>query len=109
MDESFELSAVEESFVEEEVVSAEMYKCDVCCFTSKYKSSLTRHIYNKHIDLRKEKNSKAEDEKTFICDQCGRNFRSRTGLRLHAQSIHERKFKYTCAVCDRGFNRLWNY
>lgn len=102
MDESFELSGLEESFVEETVNST--MACDKCQFSTKYGSSLKRHKTLKHT-----KETESQSSKAFVCDQCGKEFKTMTGLRSHDKNKHKQTFKYTCSVCNRGYNGLWNF
>ena len=46
---------------------------------------------------------------SYVCEHCGSNFKSKYGLKIHTDSIHEAKYKYRCHVCDKGYNTLWNF
>lgn len=49
------------------------------------------------------------DLRPHVCDRCAARFKSKDGLRLHVQSIHQQKFRFTCHVCGKGYNGLWNF
>lgn len=102
LDRSFEVEPLNESL--ELVIPQEDFKCDTCGYTTRYKHNLKRHL-KKHTD----KDEAEAPMPAYICDQCGKNFQTKHGLKLHVNSKHEMLFKYTCSVCQRGFNVLWNY
>ena len=69
------------------------------------KNSLKRH---------KKQHSKTPKPPTFeksnyLCHQCDKTFKTKTGLVLHEKNKHQQIFKYSCAVCHRGFNVKGNY
>jgi transcription elongation factor Elf1 len=104
MDWSFEVVPVGESI--EKVVAT--FSCNKCSFTTKYKTSLKRHQY-RHV-----KNTLCgvninQILVSHICDQCRKSFRSRYGMQVHAKIKHQQKFRFTCAVCNKGFHHLWNF
>ena len=37
-----------------------------------------------------------------LCNDCGKVFTSRWGLKLH-EPVHTGRWKYMCSLCDRGF------
>ena len=46
---------------------------------------------------------------TCICEHCGKEFKSKFGLRLHVKNKHEMTFKHTCNMCGKGFNQTVQY
>ena len=38
----------------------------------------------------------------YLCNECGKVFTSRWGLKLH-EPVHTGRWKYMCSFCDRGF------
>lgn len=40
----------------------------------------------------------------IICDACGKNFSSKNGLIIHYQSVHLNLMKYVCSACGKAFN-----
>lgn len=141
MDESFELSAAEESFVaaesldadesfvanepfavdvsfaadepvignesfvadvsfaaDDQVVETESrHSCDKCSFVSRYMSSLRRHVRQRHCEI---KATDKPDLHPYVCDQCGKKFKTKTGHKNHDESVHKLTFKHTCSVCQ---------
>eukprot|EP01083_Nonionella_stella_P004838 14127_1 len=69
------------------------YKCDHddCNKSFYHKSEL-----NKHGLVHKE-------ERTFHCDQCGKCFKQKGGLREHTRSVHDKEKRYQCDVCSKEF------
>ncbi|XP_031636115.1 zinc finger protein 239-like [Contarinia nasturtii] len=67
------------------------HKCDVCEYSSEYKSDLNRHLL-KHTG-----------EKPFGCDYCPKRFTSKQNLCSH-QKVHVEEFLFHCDVCLEGFN-----
>ena len=55
--------------------------------------------------------SAGSDKPTLLhyCEYCGKVYRSRFGLKVHVDSKHKAKFRFTCEVCGKGLNNLWNY
>ncbi len=47
-------------------------------------------------------------DKFFACDDCGKMFTSHMGLYFH-KPIHTGEWKYTCAICQRGFQETKKY
>jgi len=44
------------------------------------------------------------DERPHVCEECGANYKTRTHLRRH-MFVHLKNRPYSCAECNRGFNR----
>ena len=103
MDESFQIELLNESI--EEVRTT--HQCDVCGYQSAYKQNLTRHMKN-HLATTEPVSSQGDMDR-LVCQHCGKSFKSRCGLQDHIKDKHLKVFKYTCEVCSKGFNRLWNY
>ena len=101
MDESFTLRGLDESFVEK--TPGDKYVCDICDYQTVHKSNLTRH-QKTHWDA-----PGTPELQHFLCNVCGKGYKSRYGLSLHTKSIHENTFKYECAVCHKQSNTLWNH
>ena len=90
MDESFQLRGLDESFAEK--TPGDKYVCDICDYQTVHKSNLTRHQQT-HWDA-----AETPELQHFLCNVCGKRYKSRYGLSLHTKSIHENTFKYECAV-----------
>ena len=48
-------------------------------------------------------------QSTYVCDQCGKSFRSKFGMQLHVKNKHTGKFLYECTLCDKKFNQKRPY
>jgi len=79
-------------------------KCNICGEEFMHKSSLCRHMKQKHVDrLGKEnKTSRAKsiENKSNKCETCGKIFKFRTHLINH-QNTHTKPFK--CGLCSENF------
>ena len=105
MDESFEISAVDGSFHEEQEVGSQ-YECNECTYKTCFKQNLKRHKHAKHpIPVA----TTPTQAVVLMCHHCGTEFKSKYGLRCNVRSKHEGTFKYTCDSCRRGFQGLWNF
>lgn len=58
-----------------------------------YKASLARHMANEHSSL---------PRKVFKCDQCFKEFLTKSGLKDHIVS-HNIKFDFSCNICSKSF------
>ena len=45
----------------------------------------------------------------FICDTCGKVFKTNYGMKLHIKSKHAMEFKHKCSMCDKTFNQTVQY
>ncbi|EAT39677.1 AAEL008544-PA [Aedes aegypti] len=67
--------------------------------------SFTRqHLFERHM-ARHEASKKEKP----TCDLCGKSFKTRTNLRLHIDSLHEKKPNYICEICSKPFARRWMF
>lgn len=42
-------------------------------------------------------------EPGFVCNQCGKEFRRVDHVQRHKRTVHQRRFRYTCPTCHRGY------
>lgn len=83
-----------------------IYYCSFCDYISKRKFDVERHTHHRHDPM----NDLSDDKKAcFLCDDCGRSYRTKYGLTLHKKDKHTKEFKFKCSICDTGFNRLWDF
>lgn len=75
-----------------------LYSCNMCRYQTAFQHNLNRHRDTVH---QRENTTRS---KTFVCDQCGKVYRSKFGLRIHIASIHQASYRFTCHVCNKGFN-----
>ena len=47
--------------------------------------------------------------KLYMCEACGKSYKSKYGLKLHIKSKHEKTFKHRCSVCNKAFNQTVQY
>lgn len=73
-------------------VSVKVYKCKKCDFRSLE--------YDEYQDHRMEH----ETEERFVCDICGRSYKSKSALTSHI-GIHANKNSYTCEICKKTFTQ----
>ena len=85
------------------------------CITKAYKSeykpkrkmcptcgkNVTSYSQHKKIHLR-EKGGNGDESLEFYCDQCGKQFLTKQGLRGHVQAEHEKK-EFECKTCEQTF------
>uniref|UniRef100_A0A8D0H8S7 Zinc finger protein 142 n=1 Tax=Sphenodon punctatus TaxID=8508 RepID=A0A8D0H8S7_SPHPU len=67
------------------------YRCDECEYRTNRADALRIHKETRHRDAR-----------SFICEQCGKAFKTRFLLKTHLKKHSEEK-PYVCNVCLRGF------
>ena len=113
---------------EEEVVttptklsqSTKLYMCNICSFTTKHRSSLSRHynIHNNKTVKCAQCNSRFQDKSALRvhlkghageigCSSCGKKFMSLQGVREHEQYHCKPNSKpFCCNLCGKGFTRL---
>ena len=56
-----------------------------------------------HINKTKKKNTKLH-LKFFICEECGKIYRSKENTVLHYKNVHLKQKPYVCKYCDCGFS-----
>ncbi|XP_067385528.1 zinc finger protein 142 [Emydura macquarii macquarii] len=67
------------------------YRCDECEYCTNRADALRIHKETRHREAR-----------SFICEQCGKAFKTRFLLKTHLKKHSEEK-PYVCNVCYRGF------
>uniref|UniRef100_A0A6J0TGY6 Zinc finger protein 142 isoform X1 n=1 Tax=Pogona vitticeps TaxID=103695 RepID=A0A6J0TGY6_9SAUR len=67
------------------------YQCDECSYCTNRADALRIHKETRHREAR-----------SFICEQCGKAFKTRFLLKTHLKKHSEDK-PYVCNVCYRGF------
>ncbi|XP_062972840.1 zinc finger protein 142 isoform X2 [Elgaria multicarinata webbii] len=67
------------------------YQCDECDYCTNRADALRIHKETRHREAR-----------SFICEQCGKAFKTRFLLKTHLKKHSEEK-PYVCNVCYRGF------
>ncbi|GCC36964.1 hypothetical protein chiPu_0015464 [Chiloscyllium punctatum] len=70
---------------------AKPYQCDECDYCTNRADALRTHKETRHKETR-----------GFICEQCGKGFKTRFLLKTHLKKHSEAK-PYVCSVCCRGF------
>ena len=74
-----------------------LHRCTVCGSAFKARSQLLYHIKTKHTGSR------------LMCAQCNCTFASQAGLKSHVTHIHEKRVKYQCETCGKGYSVRANY
>lgn len=113
-DKSFEEDSTDQSVtVVTKAESENVHSCPDCNFTSNRRFNMKRHFKSRHTvpDEFDQHGSKKVLPTTdnFLCVVCGKEFKSGEGLKNHTKSVHKKEFRFTCEICDKGFNGLWNY
>ncbi|XP_063789966.1 zinc finger protein 142 isoform X2 [Pseudophryne corroboree] len=67
------------------------YQCEECDYCTNRADALRVHRETRHRDVR-----------SFICEQCGKAFKTRFLLKTHLKKHSEEK-PYVCNMCQRGF------
>lgn len=67
--------------------------CEFCGLVSKSATALRHHVFYYHRS--------AADE--YMCDQCGRSFRSKYRLNLHKKKEHGGTKDFECTTCGKKF------
>ncbi|CAG4947075.1 unnamed protein product [Colias eurytheme] len=76
----------------------ESYECALCD-----KKFVSRATYDNHLKYTK---AHAKDKiiLRFICDTCGKGFRSKVDIRDHIHSQHLGKTQHKCTICNKLFS-----
>jgi hypothetical protein len=75
--------------------------CEVCGETFASKATLNVHKYIHYPELRPQK----QEKENFTCDECGKDYASRPGLRDHIAAVHMGLKNFLCDLCDQAFGR----
>ncbi|XP_076047753.1 uncharacterized protein LOC143029159 isoform X2 [Oratosquilla oratoria] len=78
------------------IIDMELHKCDEC----DYKTYSLSKLHNTHKMIH-------GSERPFLCDMCGKGFKTAKQMRKHKQSVHSEKSgiaHYTCNICQRQFS-----
>ena len=71
-----------------------MHTCYVCDKQFKTKSALTRHV-------------KIHVEGKFVCDKCGKKFKSSWNRKYHEKQVHS-SVRFACDTCGKSYKIMWN-
>ncbi|RZC32448.1 zinc finger protein 271-like [Asbolus verrucosus] len=96
----------------------EIYICNTCSAEYQEKEEIEKHLKTHEevfeCSICQEKFQKAynfgthmvihSEDKLFRCPQCTYKTPKRTGLLIHINYVHLRKFYYVCSTCGKGFN-----
>ncbi|XP_058789998.1 uncharacterized protein LOC131663550 [Phymastichus coffea] len=67
--------------------------CDLCGERFKHQGTLDQHVKSRHMNL----------EKVFKCPQCTKKFAFRTKLTFHLKSVHTNNRPFLCEDCGCNF------
>ena len=88
-------------------IDQERFKCAICNYTSRFKQNVRRHERRHLTESPRESHSPLDVEDSrncTLCDQCGKPFKTKHGLKLHVNSKHLNIFRFKCSVCSAQFN-----
>ncbi|XP_069132911.1 myoneurin-like isoform X7 [Argopecten irradians] len=80
------------------------FSCNICKFTTPLHDVLQRHLKQHRLHPQH-----GQYDAPFACESCGRTYRTKTGLKLHVNTKHKLEFRFTCEICNKGFNVLCNF
>ena len=70
----------------------QVYKCDVCEYSTKFKRDLSDHSKAKH-------ELEQQNANYVNCDSCGKEVRPKK-LSSHVRLVHRESRRYSCSVCE---------
>ena len=73
-------------------ISVANYHCTVCCKLFKSQPELDSHECGKT-------RAPQYNEKTHLCQTCGKTFTERCGLTKHIRTVHDKQTRYKCPYC----------
>ena len=80
--------------------SLEIYQCTIC--SRKFK---LQHSLDKHMKVHNE-------ERKYVCSQCGNTFKRASHLRFHTERIHSTgsiKRPFYCIICTKTFTETGTF
>jgi hypothetical protein len=77
------------------VHSGQTWNCDICHAKFKLKSGLYTHILRAH------------SSKSVQCKICAKIYKSEVHLQSHMSYMHATKTPFSCELCDKAFNKLF--
>ena len=83
--------------------------CPLCQRGFPQKSSLKRHVQKVHEEGSKIAggNNNPTQETPFKCGDCGKCYKSQSGLTIHSKTKHQNT-QYKCDICNKSFSRSSN-
>ena len=91
------LDRMKEDYMEDQ--EQDLFKCEVCNLTFKYKKNLNAHVKTKHL----------ENSRHFECEECPSKFKDRRNLMNHIRVKHKPdRPEHVCSVCGKVFQEKSN-
>ncbi|XP_072048333.1 uncharacterized protein [Amphiura filiformis] len=84
---------------EKKQTSKGRHLCEHCGKNFTRKLSVSRHIKNVH----------SGSQKQYKCHVCDKVYKDYSNFQQHVNGKHKGIFKYTCANCGKGYNRLMQF
>ena len=91
------LDRMKEDYMEDQ--EQDLFECEDCNLTFKYKKNLKTHVKTKHL----------ENSRLFECEECSSKFKDRRNLINHIRVKHKPdKPEHICSVCGKVFQEKKN-
>ena len=100
------------------------YKCSKCDHVSACLKYLANHelrvhnerryachycdqLFNTAANMRRHERllHECRNEKPHICETCGKRFTLKANMKHHIMTVHNKRFRYHCVLCQKGFPR----
>jgi len=102
------LSDMDTSFQEVHALDEDvkiLHSCDSCSYQSQYNQNLNRHKKAQH----QLGDDHEVNHKTYVCDQCGKTYKTKYGLTLHIRSIHKGFSNFIARYVKGDLSQRTNY
>ena len=80
--------------------------CEICAMRFSSKFNLSRHMTEQHDAMNAIGfyNDDGNQETSYKCSKCDKAFRYQRNLKVHENSVHDKKEHFQCKLCDEKFS-----